>query len=146
MLKKVMTYTDYNGVEKTETHYFALSESELTKMQMSEYGTMDERMKEIVDAKDAAKIMDQFHDLIRLSYGVKTPDGRFVKKENGVPLFDKFETTGAYDALFMEICTNPKAAADFAKGLLPAKMQEEAQKVLEEEMSKNGIPVLTEVT
>lgn len=132
MLKKTITCEDFNGVTKTETHYFNLTESELVKMQMSEYGTMDQRMKSIIDAKDAAKIMDQFHDLIRRSYGVKTPDGRFIKKENGVELFEQFESTAAYDALFMELCTNPDAAAEFAKGLLPAKMQVEAAKALKE--------------
>lgn len=146
MLKKVISYEDFNGVQKSETHYFSLTESELTKMQMSEYGTMDVRMKEIVDAKDAAKIMDQFHDLIRLSYGVKTPDGRFVKKENGVSLFEHFETTGAYDALFMEICTNPKAAADFARGILPAKMQAEADKMLKEADNETGASALMSAT
>lgn len=127
MLKKVIKCTDFNGVEKEETHYFNLTRSELTRMTMSEYGAMDERLKQIVDAKDSAKIMDQFHDLLRLSYGVKTQDGRFVKKENGVPLFDKFETTAAYDAIFMELCTNPSAAADFARGILPADMRKEAE-------------------
>lgn len=146
MLKKVISYEDFNGVQKSETHYFSLSETELTKMQLSAYGTMDVRMKEIVDSKDAAKIMEQFHDLIRLSYGVKTPDGRFVKKENGVPLFERFETTGAYDALFMEICTDPKAAADFARGILPAKLQAEADKMLKETEQSSDAPVLMPAT
>lgn len=127
MLKKTVKCTDFNGVEKEETHYFNLTRSELTRMTMSEYGAMDERLKKIVDAKDSARIMDQFHDLLRLSYGVKTPDGRFVKKENGVSLFDTFETTAAYDAIFMELVTNPSAAADFARGILPEDMRKEAE-------------------
>lgn len=130
MLKKIIKYTDFNGVEKEETHYFNLTKSELTQMTMSEYGTMDERLKSIVSAKDTAKIMDQFQDLLRRSYGVKTPDGRFVKKENGKMLFDEFESTGAYDAIFMELITNPSAAADFAKGILPSDMRAEAESQL----------------
>lgn len=127
MLKKVIKFTDFNGVEKEETHYFTLTRTELIRMTMSEYGAMDERMKQIVDAKDSAKIMDQFYDLLRLSYGVKTADGRFVKKENGVPVFDTFETTAAYDAIFMELITDPSAAADFARGILPEDMRKEAE-------------------
>lgn len=127
MLKKSITYTDYNGVEKTETHYFHLSERELTKMTMSEYGTMDERLKAIVDAKDSPQIMDQFEDLIRLSYGIKMPDGRFVKKRDGHMLFDEFESTAAYDKLYMELCTDPKKAAEFARGILPDNMRKEAE-------------------
>lgn len=130
MLKKIITYTDFNGVEKTETFWFNLTESELTKMTMSEYGAMDERLKAMVDKKDPNLIMEQFHDLLRRSYGVKTPDGRFVKKENGRLLFDEFETTAAYDAIFMEIVTNPDKSAEFAKGIIPSKLQEEAEKVI----------------
>lgn len=127
MLKKTITYKDYNGVEKTETHHFHLSERELTKMTMSEYGAMDERLKAIVDAKDSPQIMDQFEDLIRLSYGVKMPDGRFVKKRDGRLLFEDFESSAAYDALFMELCTNPKIAAEFARGILPDSARKEAE-------------------
>lgn len=130
MLTKVIKFTDFNGVEKEETHFFHLSRSELTRMTMSEYGAMDERLKSIVDAKDTARIMDQFHDLIRLSYGVKTPDGRFIKKDHGESLFDKFESSAAYDAFFMEILSNPSAAADFARGILPDDMRKEAEEQL----------------
>lgn len=130
MLKKVIKCTDFNGVEKEETHYFNLTKSELTRMTMSEYGAMDERLKSIVDAKDSAKIMDQFYDLLKQSYGKKTADGRFVKKDHGVLLFDEFETTAAFDAIFMELCTNPTSAAEFARGILPEDMRAEAESQL----------------
>lgn len=136
MLKKTVTYTDYNGVEKKETNWFHLNESDLAKMQLSEYGTMDDRLQAMVDRKDISKIMDQFEDLLRLSYGVKTPDGRFIKKENGVPLFGTFQTTAAYDAIFMELITNPDFAAEFATGILPEKYQKEAKKAVVEAMDK----------
>lgn len=140
MLKKTVTYTDYNGIEKTETYYFALSEAELTKMTMSEYGALDERLEAIVNAKDTAKIMGQFHDLLKLSYGVKTPDGRFVKKDHGELLFDRFETTGAYDKIYMELCTDPAAAAEFAKGIMPANLRKEAEKRLAEKDNVTALP------
>lgn len=136
MLKKVISFTDYNGVEKSETHWFHLSERELTQMTMSEYGTMDDRLKAIVDAKDSPQIMDQFEDLIRRSYGIKTPDGRFVKKIDGKPVFDTFESSAAYDKLFMELCTNPTMAAEFAKGIMPNNMKAEIEKKIDNETSK----------
>lgn len=134
MMKKTVTYTDYNGVEKTETFYFGLTESELVKMQMSEYGQMQDRLRNISSSKDAAKIMDQFADLLRLSYGVKTPDGRFVKKRNGELLFDEFESSAAYDAIFMELCTSTDAVVEFAKGILPDNMKAEAEKAMNKEL------------
>lgn len=142
MYKKTITYTDFNGVEKTETHYFGLTESELTRMTMSEYGAMDDRLRAIVDRKDSAMIMLQFDDLLKRSYGIKTPDGKFVKKKDGHRLFDDFESTGAYDAIFMELCTNPVAASEFARGILPEKMRAEAEaKMKEAEASGNLIPI-----
>lgn len=136
MIGKTITYTDFNGLEKTETHYFHLSESEITQMQMSEYGAMETRMQAMVDAKDASQIMDQFYDLLKRSYGIKTQDGRFVKKENGVPVFEKFESTVAYDALFMELCTNSTSAHEFAKGILPKNYQEAIAKKEKEDKAK----------
>lgn len=141
MLKKEVSYEDFNGVTKKETIWFNLTESELTQMTMSEYGTMDERLKAIVDKKDANLIMAQFHDLLRRSYGIKTPDGRFVKKENGKLLFDEFETTGAYDAIFMELITNPDEAANFARGILPKKLQDEAAKNMKSNVTDFPAPV-----
>lgn len=128
MFKKTVTYTDYNGVEKTESHYFGLSEAELTKMTLSEYGAMTDRMTAIANAKDSAKIAEEFDDLLRLSYGIKTPDGRFVKKQNGQPLFEVFQSTAAYDKIFVELCTKPAFASEFAKGIMPENLRKEAEK------------------
>ena len=35
MLKKTITYTDYNGVESTEDFYFNLNRAEITQMELS---------------------------------------------------------------------------------------------------------------
>ena len=38
MLKKTVTYVDYNGVERTEDFYFNLSKAEVTEMELSVEG------------------------------------------------------------------------------------------------------------
>ena len=38
MLKKTITYTDYNGVERKEDFYFNLTKAELMEMEMSTKG------------------------------------------------------------------------------------------------------------
>ena len=40
MIKKTVTYTDYNGVERTENFYFNLSKAEVMEMEMSTAGGM----------------------------------------------------------------------------------------------------------
>ena len=35
MLKRTMTYTDYNGLSRTEDFYFNLTQAEVTEMELS---------------------------------------------------------------------------------------------------------------
>ena len=126
MLKKVITYTDYNGVERTETFYFNLSKSELMRKEMSTAGGLTEKIKRISETLDAPEIMSIFEDLVLSSYGVKSDDGkRFIKSKQ---LSEEFMQTEAYDKLYMELITDSKAAAEFFKGVIPADAAAELEK------------------
>lgn len=118
MLKKTFTYVDYNGVERTEDHYFNLSKAELMEMELSTTGGLAEMIKKIVAAQDAPAIVKIFKDLVLKAYGQKSADGRrFVKSKE---LSDEFAQTEAYSQLFMELATNAEAAAAFVNGIVPA--------------------------
>lgn len=118
MLKKTITYTDYNGVERTEDHYFNLTKAEIMEMEMSTTGGLTEMIQRIVAAKDAPAIIKVFKDLILKAYGVKSPDGkRFIKSEE---LRTAFEQTEAYSQLFMELASDADAAAAFVNGIVPS--------------------------
>lgn len=118
MLTKKITYVDYNGEERTETFYFNINEAELTKLQFMHPGGYSEYLNRIIDAKEVAPLMQAFDDLIDLSYGEKSEDGkRFVKSPE---LSKAFKETEAYSQLFKELLTNGEAAAAFASGILPA--------------------------
>lgn len=117
MLKKTITYTDYEGVERTENFYFNLTKAELAEMELTTDGGMKERLQRIVDAKDGKAIMREFKGIIMKAYGVKSDDGkRFRKSEE---LSKEFEESPAYDILFMELVTDADAAANFVQGILP---------------------------
>ena len=117
MLKKTFTYTDYNGVERTETHYFNLSKAELVDMEATTPGSLSEKLKRIVDGADGPEIMKFFKELIFKSYGIKSDDGRrFIKSAE---ISEAFSQTEAYVQLYMELVTDPEAAADFANGIIP---------------------------
>lgn len=128
MIKKTVTYTDYNGVERTENYYFNLSKAEVMEMEMSTDGGMAESIQKIVDAKDAPAIIRIFKDLVLKAYGVKSDDGRrFMKtKPDGSRYADDFKETEAYSQIFMELATDEDAAAKFVNGIVPADL---AQKV-----------------
>lgn len=121
MLKKTITYTDYNGNSRTEDFYFNLTEAEVTEMELSVNGGLAEMIKRIVAAQDSKQIIEIFKDIIMRAYGEKSPDGkRFIKTQE---VKDNFAQTEAYSKLFMELATDDKAAADFINGIVPAKIE-----------------------
>ena len=123
MLKKIITYTDYNGVERTEPFYFNLSKAELMEMELGVTGGMTEMLDKIIAAKDAPSLMKTFKEMIMESYGIKSDDGkRLIKSEE---LSIAFTQTEAYSVLFMELITDDKAAADFVNGIIPNEIQAE---------------------
>lgn len=118
MLKKTITYIDYNQAERTEDFYFNLTKAEVMEMEMSISGGLTEMIKKIVAAKDAPAIIKVFKDLILKAYGEKSPDGkRFIKSEE---ITTAFAQTEAYSQLFMELATDPDKAAEFVNGIIPA--------------------------
>lgn len=118
MLKKTFTYVDYNGVERTEDHYFNLSKAELMEMELSTAGGLAERINKIVAAQDAPEIVKVFKELVLKAYGQKSADGRrFIKSKE---LSEEFAQTEAYSQLFMELATDADAASEFINGIVPA--------------------------
>ena len=123
MIKKTITYTDFNGGERTEDFYFHLTKAEITKMEMSVNGGMAERIQRIVSAQDQPAIIEVFEDLSKKSYGVKTPDGRgFVKRKEDL---EACMATEAYSQLFMELATDSDAASKFVNGIIPADLSKQ---------------------
>lgn len=116
MLKKTITFVDYNGAEKTKDYYFNLTKAELVKMEMSTEGGLAEKIKKVSDAKNGAAIIAIFEDIIQKSYGVKTDNGGFIKRASDL---DEFIASPAYSELFMELATDADAAAAFINGIMP---------------------------
>lgn len=126
MLKKTMTYTDFNGEKRTEDFYFNLTKAEIMKMEMGVSGGLAEMIQRIVAAQDQPAIISVFEDLIQKAYGVKTPDGRgFVKRKEDL---EAFIATEAYSDLFMELATDADKASEFVNGIVPAEMTAELEK------------------
>ena len=118
MLKRTMTYTDYNGLSRTEDFYFNLTQAEVTEMELSVDGGLVEMINRIVAAKDGKQIIALFKDIVLRAYGEKSPDGRrFVKNQE---IRDAFAQTEAYSDLFMELATDAQKAAEFVNGIVPA--------------------------
>lgn len=117
MLKKTIKYVDYNDEEREEDFYFNLTKAELTQMQLSEKGGLDAVLDRMLQTRDEPSMIKMFKEIIDLSYGVKSTDGRrFIKNQE---VLDDFRQTEAYSVLFMELATNSEAAAEFINGVVP---------------------------
>ena len=119
MFKDTITFTDYNNNERKRDFYFNLNKAEIMKMEMSTRGGLAERIQNIIDAQDQPAIIQIFEDLIQKSYGVKTPDGGFVKRKEDL---EEFISSEAYSVLFMKLATDADAASRFIKGIVPSDM------------------------
>lgn len=139
MRRETIKYTDYDGVEREEDFYFNLKESELTMLQMSENGGYAELLERITKLKDVPAIAKVFEDILRLSYGVKTPDGRgFIKRQED---YESFKATEAYSELFMHLLNDPSYAAEFFTQVIPTKYQGDVKTEMMAKMKAQGLQI-----
>lgn len=117
MYAKTITYTDYNGNERTEEFYFNFSTAELAEMEISTKGGLEGEIKYIANEQDGAKIVEWFKKIILKSVGKKSPDGkRFIKSKE---ISDEFAQTEAYSQLFMELAFDAEKGAEFINNIVP---------------------------
>lgn len=126
MLKKTITYTDFNDVERTEDFYFNLTEAELTDMNLDENGGLADKLQKIIDSKEVKQIKDYFKWIVLKAYGEKSEDGRRFMKSPEIT--KAFEETQAYSDIWMDLAYNEDAAAEFVNGIMPKKLLVEAEK------------------
>ena len=117
MLKKTITYVDYNDNERTETHYFDLNEVEATELELSVEGGMSKKLEAIAKSEDKAAMFAFFKELVAKAYGVKSEDGRRFAKS--AQITEEFIQTRAYSKLLMELATDSDKLAEFFNGVIP---------------------------
>lgn len=137
MYCKELTYEDFNGNQVTEKFYFNLTKAELTEMEVSTPGGMQGYIQQIVDSQDGKQLIKLFKDLVLMTYGVKSEDGKRFKKNDDIR--DAFVETNAYSELFMLLATDANEATKFINGIMPNDLIAQAKKngLLDE----NGNPV-----
>lgn len=117
MLKKTITYENFNGEKVTKDLYFNLTKKELIDLQVSKDGGLDTYIKKITEEEDKKAMIQLLDSIILAAYGQKSEDGeRFIKNKE---LIDAFVSSMAYDALIDELFTVEGASLKFIIGLLP---------------------------
>lgn len=122
MLKKTITYTDYDGNERVENFYFNLSKAEYVMFENSVIGGMSKEIEQAMAMQNGPRILEIFKDLVDRSYGIKSADGRrFIKSPE---ILQEFRETEAYVNLFMELVTSAEAGKAFLLAVSPAEITE----------------------
>lgn len=115
MIKKTITYTDYDGNQRTEDYYFNLNKAEVIEMEFSIGGGLSKSMERMSQLRDTTKIVPLLKDIVLRSYGEKSGDGKhFVKSEEFSRAFEQSE---AYSELMVELLSNADEAAKFISGI-----------------------------
>lgn len=119
MYKKTITYTDFDGNERTEDYLFNFTKEQTLKLQNSVQGGLDERIKKLNVATDNVEIYNLFRSIVLDAYGVKSEDGRhFYKSEE---LKKEFESSEAFSEIVWSLIDGGEAAmADFINNTIPS--------------------------
>lgn len=142
MIAKTVKYMGFDGREVEEIVRLNLTKAEVMDLNMkySDYGGIEGYYRMLLtnmkEGDPAWKPLVSFlQTIILAAYGVKTENGKFVKKINGACLSDEFESSEAYSTLLMSLLTEEgyKEIDPLLRGILPADLDDT---VIEEEKAK----------
>lgn len=125
MIKKKVSYIDFNDEQITEDFYFHISKAEFLSQSFEKIDGLSvvENLEKIVQEKDNAKILKYFTGIIEQAYGEKSADGKsFIKDKEKTKAFVGSE---AFSELIMEFFQNPDSMIEFIKGVFPRSLLEE---------------------
>lgn len=129
MFSITKTYTDYNGVEKTETFWFNLNKVELAKLALGPDGGLEAVIEEITRTTDMGRILDLIQEILLKSYGRKTPDGRFAKVDaDGHSYAQEFSQTAVFEDIYMDLFSDTDSLIAFINGVVPAQLKDSVEK------------------
>lgn len=134
MVKKTITYPDFDGRDITRDLYFNISKMEFRELDRKIPGGLQNMIDQIRTEKDEDRMLDLMSTLILASYGEKTEDGRFIKEDAyGRKLSSYFKVSEAWDVLFMNLLSNEQELSEFLTGIVPKDIAESAKEQIEKE-------------
>jgi hypothetical protein len=132
MLKKTITYTNFNDEEVTETLYFNFLAKEVYDMMGIETNDKGEPINSSFQEAAASGKLNQItakvSDMILDSYGVRSEDGReFIKTPE---LRESFGRSMAYDTIFQEMTLGDENdLVNFLLGIMPKKLADQLRNI-----------------
>lgn len=131
MIKRTITYKDFDGKDVTEDLYFNLTQFEATELSIEMPEEISSEASNVKTNEDAIaagnrilqkmsgkEIVDFVKKLVLKSYGIKSEDGkRFIKSDK---ISEEFSQTIAFSDFMMELMTNDEAVTTFINGVIPS--------------------------
>lgn len=141
MLKKSITYEDYNEETQTEDFYFNFTKLELIELEVKFEGGLEGHLKKIMETENGKDAYYLFKDIVLAAYGTKSEDGkRFIKSDK---LREEFESSPALSELIISFLENPKEGARFLEDCLPAKLVAAAKQAAADKSDQPELPLAT---
>lgn len=146
MFKHTLDFNDLDGNPITGTFYFNLSAREITDMNLRAGGGLGERLRRIseLDTEDEAqrnRLMDEWYQLIQLSYGVRSSDNiSFIKTEEA---WKSFEGSDAFTVFYFQLLSNQEIAEAFANGIMPKDLGATADRAANARLSEEQLRAKT---
>lgn len=138
MFQTTVSYTDFDGHERTETLYFNITEQQMRDLYQTDPDFSEKTLSNIVEGSDTAEMLRIMKKLILASYGEKSADGKVHKKNKEIR--ENFECSAAFEQLMDDIMykADEKYLKSFFTQIFPTKFADtineqfgKAQKVVE---------------
>jgi hypothetical protein len=134
MIKKTVTFEDYEGNTHTEDFWFNLTKAELMEIEVSEKGGFAEAMQVIIAKEDGQKIIAAFKKILLMSIGERRSATDFRKNDE---IREAFESSPAFSEIFMSLALDAQLGAEFVKGVMPANL---AKQIDENQLKLPDVP------
>jgi hypothetical protein len=117
MLKKTITYKDFDENPVTRDFWFHLTKAEIAEHLIAKGEGFEKYLNGIASTNDMAKILPLFKEIIALTVGERDEENRrFVKSPE---ITNSFMASEAYSELFFEFMTDVSAFVQFIQGVVP---------------------------
>lgn len=123
MLKKTVSFEDFDGHTQTEDLYFHLTKAELIEFVSQYPEDFQSYVKKIALEDRREELVFLFRNLILKSYGVR--EGSHFRKT--ADMAEEFSHTEAYSQLFMELFSATDNLINFFNGVLGVDLKQLAE-------------------
>lgn len=155
MLKKVISFEDFDGTKKTVDAYFNLTKTECVdlNLQYEDDGGLIGYLKKLMNNKTPdgqirqKPAVDFVRKIVEMAYGVRPKDdpSLFLKEDdNGRKYAQRFKQSAAYDAIVYSLLAGEEPLEDFVSGVMP-EMSDEQKKEAEKMMKAEGFGDIIEM-